>query len=96
MVSSLIDICNYNFDILKKMEKSAKNVVKVQFSVIQKQRQKMSSAMQEGYDIYFQIKPENGEKYWIPNSCCSTCAIILRSVYRGDFDHLFRFTSPTS
>ena len=38
--------------------------------------------MREGYEIYFQIKPENGEKYWIPNSCCSTCAILLRSVYR--------------
>ena len=52
--------------------------------------------MREGYEIYFQIKPENGRKYWIPNSCYSTCAISLRSVYRGDFDHLFRFTSPTS
>ena len=56
----------------------------------------MFSAMREGYEIYFQIKPENGEKYWIPNSCFWNCAISLRSVYRGDFDHLFRFTSPTS
>ena len=45
---------------------------------------------------FFQIKRENGDKNWIPNSCCSTCAISLRSVYRGDFDYLFRFTSPTS
>ena len=51
--------------------------------------------MREGDDIYFQIKPENGEKYWISISCCWTCAISLRSVYRGDFDHLFRFTCPT-
>ena len=51
--------------------------------------------MRESYAIYFQIKPEDGEKYWIPKSCCWTCAISLRSVYRGDFDHLFRFTSPT-
>ena len=56
----------------------------------------MSYAMREGYEIYFQIKPGNREKYWIPNSCCSTCAVLLRSVYRGDFDHLFRFTSSTS
>ena len=57
----------------------------------QKQRQKISSAIREGYEICFQIKPKNGKKYWIPNSCCSTCVISLRSVYRGDFDHLFRF-----
>ena len=52
--------------------------------------------MREAYEIYFQIKVENREKYWIPNTCCSTCAISLRSVYRGGFDHLFRFTSPIS
>ena len=56
----------------------------------------MSSAMREGCEIYFQIKSRNGEKYWIPSSCCSTCAISLRLVYRKDFDHLFRLTSPTS
>ena len=61
----------------------------------QKQRQKISSTMREGYEIYFQIKPENGEKYWIPNSCCSTFAISLRSVYREDFNHFFRFMTPT-
>ena len=52
--------------------------------------------MRESHEIYSQIKAENGEQYWIPKSCCSTCAISLRSVYLGDFDHLFRFTSPTS
>ena len=52
--------------------------------------------MWESYEIYFQIKPENQEKYWIPNSCCSTCAISLRSVFQRDFDHLFRFISSTS
>ena len=56
----------------------------------------MSSAIRESYEIYFQIKPENGEKYWISNSCCSTCAISSRSVYREDFDRLFRVTSLTS
>ena len=56
----------------------------------------MPSAMREGYEIYFQIKPENGEKYWLPNSCCSTCAITLRLVYRLYFHSLFRFTSPNS
>ena len=52
--------------------------------------------MREGYEIYFHIKPQNGNKYWIPNICCSTCAISLILVNRGDFIHLSRFTSLTS
>ena len=52
--------------------------------------------MREKYEIYFQINSRNRKKYWIPNSCCSTCAISLRLVYRGDFNHLFRFTWSSS
>ena len=55
----------------------------------------ISANYEEGYQIYFQTNPKNGEKIWIPNNYCSNCAIKLRSVHRGDFDRLFAFTFPT-
>ena len=51
--------------------------------------------MRESYETYSQINPKNEEKSWIPNSCCSTSAIKLRSVHQGDSNCLFAFSFST-